>query len=237
MSWKRSGNAQNSMKKLEIQGDVGIHKIMLLAYSLPRIVFRSALLALAGVLLASCYIPARFDAEITVDKQGYYDLKFDGYLAEVGLYQGLREGKISPAEEKEKVAVIERDFTRDSSTKAFQYYREGHFHVNWERQGDLIATKTVTFVRANELILQLKYVANSGYIVLEGKSLKEENRRRLVEAGLNMQGQVRVKTDMEVKDHNATSTKKDPKDPRFTWLVWDIQSVMSPRPRAIFIIE
>ena len=37
--------------------------------------------------------------------------------------------------------------------------------------------------------------------------------------------------------NNATSKKKDPKDPRFTWLVWDIASIHSPRPRAIFILE
>jgi len=85
--------------------------------------------------------------------------------------------------------------------------------------------------------LQLKYVKSSGYVVLEGKSIKKDNRDRLQQMGLDMQGQIRVKTDMPVKDSNATSTKKDPKDPRFTWLVWDIASIQSPRPRAIFIIE
>lgn len=202
-----------------------------------RLMAKAAALCAAALVAASCYVPARFDAEITLDKQGYYDMKFDGYLADVTLYQELKEGKLTPAQEKEKVAVIERDFTRDASTKSFQYYREGHFHVNWERSGDLIDTKTVTFLRRNEQILMLKYVANSGYIVLEGKSLKAENKQRLAESGLNIQGQIRVKTDMNVKSHNATSEKKDPKDPRFHWLVWDIQNVMAPQPRAIFILE
>jgi len=198
---------------------------------------RFAALAAAVVALASCYMPVRFDSEITIDRAGYYDLKFDGYMAEVGLYQGLVQGKITPAEEQDKIAVIERDFTRDPNTKAFEYYRDGHFRVNWERSGDLIAAKTVTFLRRNELIIQLKYVADSGYIVLEGKSMKKENKDRLVQAGLNMQGQIRLKTNLPIKDHNASSTKKDPLDPRFTWLVWDIANIYSPRPRAIFIVE
>jgi len=202
-----------------------------------KVISRSVSLAAVAVTVASCYLPARFDSEIELDKAGYYSMKFDGYLADVGLYQDLADGKISPDEEKEKIAVIERDFLRDTSTKEFQYYREGHFKLTWERKGDLLEAKTVTFIRRNELIFQLKYVQNSGYIVLEGKSLTKENRERIQQMGLNMQGQIRVKTDMPIKSDNATSKKKDPRDPRFTWLVWDVASVMSPRPRAVFIIE
>lgn len=201
------------------------------------LISRTASLTLAVVVLASCYLPARFDAEIEVDKAGYYSLKFDGYMVDVTLFDGLQKGKISREEEQEKVAVIERDFLRDANTKQFQYYREGHFKVNWERSGDLLQAKTVTFLRRNELILQLKYVENSGYIVLEGKSLKKQNRERIRQMGLDMQGQIRVKTDMPIKSHNANLEKKDPRDPRSKWLVWDIASIMSPRPRAVFIIE
>lgn len=202
-----------------------------------RPLMKAATLLCAGLVLASCYMPVRFDSEITVDRAGYYDLKFEGYMAEVGLYQGLVDGKITPEQEEKKIAIIERDFTRDPDTKEFEYFREGHFKVRWERAGDLLEVKTVTFLRRSELILQLKYVENSGYVVLEGKSITKENRNRLAQAGLNMQGQIRLKTDMPIKDHNATSTKKDPNNKRFTWLVWDIASVHSPRPRAIFIIE
>ena len=202
-----------------------------------RAVTRVGLLASAALVLASCYLPVRFDSEITVDRAGYYDLKFDGYLADVTLYQGLVEGKITPEQETEKIAVIERDLTRDTDVKEFEYFREGHFRIKWERAGDLLKAKTVTFLRRNELILQLKYVENSGYIVLEGKSIRKENRQQLADMGLSMQGQIRVKTDMKVKDSNATSTKPDPTDKRFTWLVWDIAGVMSPTPRAIFFLE
>ena len=201
------------------------------------LVVKTAVLGAAALMLASCYLPARFDAEIEVDKAGYYSMKFDGYMADVGLYQKLQEGTISGEEEEKKIAVIERDFLRDANTKEFQYYREGHFRVKWERAGDLLQAKTVTFLRRNELILQLKYVANSGYIVMEGKSLKQENRERIRDMGLGMQGQIRVKTDMPIKSHNATVEKKDPRDKRFTWLAWDVASIMSPTPRAVFIIE
>ena len=198
---------------------------------------RAGALLAAAALLASCYLPVRFDSEIVLDRAGYYDFRFDGYMAEVTLYDELTKGELTPDQEKEKVGVIERDFARDPSTKEFKYYRDGHFRVRWERAGDLLKVKTMTFLRSNELIIQLKYVADTGYVVLEGKSIKAENRQRLRDMGLNMQGQIRVKTDMPIKDSNANQTKADPKDPRFKWLVWDINSIMSPRPRAIFIIE
>lgn len=194
-------------------------------------------LSLMGALLASCYLPARFDAEIELDKAGYYSVKFDGYLADLSLYQGLKDGKISREEEKDKIEVIERDFKRDTATKEFQYFKQGHFKLKWEITGDLLKNKTMTFIRRNELIFQLKYVENSGYIVLEGASISKDNRQRLLDMGLNMQGQIRVKTDLPIKSDNATSKKKDPRDPRFTWLVWDVESIKSPRPRAVFIIE
>jgi len=195
--------------------------------------------SLAGlaVVLSSCYLPVRFDAEIELDRSGYYSLKFDGYMAEVGLYQGLKDGKISPAEEKKKMAVIERDFTRDASTQEYKYFRQGHFKLKWERSGDLIKARNVTFLRQSELILQLTYDEKRGYITLGGKSLTKTNRQRLRDIGLEMQGQIRIKTDLQIKTHNATRVKKDPQDKRFTWLAWDVNSIMSPRPNAVFIIE
>jgi len=204
---------------------------------LKRLIAQVCTIGAAALVLSACYLPARFDAEIEVDRAGYYSLKFDGYLADVGLFQGLRDGKISREQETTKIGVIERDFLRDSNTKKFEYFREGHFKINWQRSGDLVEAKTVTFIRRNELIIQLKYMEKSGHVVLEGKSISKENRQRLYDMGLDMQGQIRLKTDMPIKSHNATSTKKDPSDKRFTWLVWDIASVMTPRPRAVFIIE
>lgn len=213
---------------------------MHLSYPLPRV--RSALMKVAGLsvvgmVLASCYLPARFDSEVTLDKRGYYSLKFDGYLADVNLYQGLRSGKINAAAEREKVAVVKRDLTRDPDTKAYKYYGKGLFHVSWSSSGDLIAARTVTFLRQSELMLQLKYMENASVIVLDGKSISKQNRKRLAQIGLGMQGQIRVKTNLPIKTSNATRKVKDPKDPSYTWLVWDIPNIFAPPPHAVFLIR
>ncbi|PHS79136.1 MAG: hypothetical protein COB59_03555 [Rhodospirillaceae bacterium] len=206
------------------------------ALSQSAIAKTGALIVLA-MTVSSCYLPVKFDAEIEVNRAGYYTMLFDGYLVDLTLFNKLASGKMTPAEEKEKVAIIKTDLLRDSKTKEFKYFGKGHFKVNWKGEGDLLDAKMVTFIRTSEVIFQLKYVANSGLIVFETKSISKDNRKRIVQMGLNMEGQIRFKTDMPIKDHNATYTKKDPKDKRFTWLVWDVKSVLQARPRALFIIE
>ena len=104
-----------------------------------------ALPVVLSAFLGGCYIPIRFDAEIEIHRTGHYDFIFDGYLASVELYKGLREGKISPAEEEKKKEIIRIDFTRDTSVKEFKYFEKGHFKVNWHRNGDLIRSKSVSF--------------------------------------------------------------------------------------------
>ena len=52
---------------------------------------------LLPVILGSCYMPIRFDAEIEIHRTGAYDFKFDGYMASVELHKGLRDRKIDAA--------------------------------------------------------------------------------------------------------------------------------------------
>lgn len=77
---------------------------------------------LAVFAVTGCYMPIRFDAEIDINRAGYYQFFFDGYLAKVQLYQDLQDRKISRDEELEQVALIKADFERDSATEIFQYY-------------------------------------------------------------------------------------------------------------------
>lgn len=93
-----------------------------------------------GAVLAGCYIPIRFDAEIEISRGGYYGFKFEGYLAKVELFKGLKEGKINLEEEKKQIEINKNDFGRDTSVKEFKYLKMGHFKVNWERKGGRIMT-------------------------------------------------------------------------------------------------
>jgi len=183
--------------------------------------------------LSGCYMPIRFDAEIELSRRGYYEFFFDGYLAKVALYEGLRKKEVTPEDEAKQAKDIETDFRRDTSTKKFKYYKQGHFHVNWQRKGDLIKTKSVTFVRRNEQMLSMSYNSNTGRVQVSGRSIKRDTKRQLAEMGLDMTGEIRVITDTNVVSHNATSVKKLKTRPKFKMYTWKIKSIFDRTPSLI----
>ncbi|MBO6520596.1 MAG: hypothetical protein JJ900_08375 [Rhodospirillales bacterium] len=199
--------------------------------NLPRRPLK-ALCALALILvLSSCYMPIRFDAEIDINRTGYYDFIFDGYLAKVQLYQDLKDGKIGRDEEAEQVKLIKEDFGRDPAASEFKYYEKGHFHIAYKRSGDLLKTKTMTFFRRNEYILGISYNKNTGQITMLGKSLKRDTKDRLRAAGLDTSGELRLFTDGRVVSHNATSVKPfNSKGPNYKMYTWKIPNLLAPTP-------
>ena len=188
-----------------------------------------ALGAFLAAVLGGCYIPVRFDAEIELTRGGYYDMIFDGYMADVGLFDCINKGKISPAEERKKVESIKTDITRDKSAKEFAYVEQGHFKINWRKSGDLIRARMVVFLRRNEKFFTIKYVKTTGLVSMEGVALAPSNAKKLFDMGLNSQGQIRVKTDAKVISHNATKIRDKNKAKKI--YVWQIKSILDPVPR------
>ena len=68
--------------------------------------------------------------------------------------------------------------------------------------------RMVTFLRRNELIFLVKYVKTTGLITVQANPIAKSIAQRLIDGGLTMQGQLRVKTDLRVVDHNATKVIK-----------------------------
>lgn len=189
-------------------------------------------------LLSGCYMPIRFDAEIELTRAGYFSFIFDGYLAKVALYDGLRKGEITPAQEKKQVEDIATDFARDPSSSNFKYFKRGHFNIHWERKGDLLKARSVTFVRRNEHVLSINYNAKTGRISVAGRSLKRENKKRLADIGLDMTGEIRVITDLPVVTHNATTVKNyRKKGPNFKTYTWKLDNIFAPTPSIILALQ
>ena len=190
-----------------------------------------------ALTLGGCYFPILFDIEIELDRSGYYSIIFDGYLAKVELYDAIRLNKITPAEEKERVAAVKTDLTRDSALKDFKYFKQGRFKVHWEKNGDLLRSKMVTFLRRNEKMLSLKYVKSNGLITMEGAAVPKSAYQQLADMGLNMQGQIRIITKARIVDHNATQVKGKIKGRGEKTLTWKIKSITDATPRAVLSLR
>jgi len=198
-----------------------------------RAACRLAILACVVGVLGGCYLPARFDAEVEITRGGYYDLIFDGYMVSVPLYEDLRKGKLSAKDEAKKVAALKADFTRDRAVTEFKYIRQGYFKVHWHKSGDLLKVKSVTFLRSNERIIWLRYFQDTGQITLEGMALASSNAKRLAEAGLNVQGELRVKTDATVISQNATRVVGD----RTKTFIWTIKDIFAAPPKLVLAVH
>ena len=181
--------------------------------------------------LNGCYVPVSFYSEVEIGRTGYYEMKYDGYLVWAPLYEKLRKGHLGPTEEKEKVGQITADLKRDSATREVRYMRRGRFKVDWRKSGDLMRTRMVTYVRQSEKIITLKFIKDSGEIVFEGTAVSRSRAKQLTEAGLNIAGDLRVKTDARVVSHNATSVSKNGRRGRI--YAWKIRSAFDPPPRLV----
>jgi len=181
--------------------------------------------------LSGCYVPVSFYTEVEISRTGYYEMRYDGYLAWAPLYEKLRNGTLSPAEEQEKVAQITADLERDTATQEIKYMRRGRFKVDWRMSGDLFQAKMVTFVRQSDKIMTLKFIKDTGEMIFEGTSASRARAKQLIDAGLNITGDLRVKTDARVVSHNAASVTKNGGRGRI--YAWKIKSVFDPPPRLV----
>lgn len=196
--------------------------------SLPRL---AALLAVAAVL-SSCYLPVRFDAEVELQRTGHYTAIFDGYVADLGIYEKLQKKELTQAEEKDKADLITADLTRSPDVKIAKYLQNGIFHVNWRHEGDVIREKMYTFIRRNEAFLTFKYLEDEGRIIISGRKLKNAQVDQLAKMGLGTtDGQLRIKTAAKVTEHNAHKVTKR-KSGGFIY-IWNIRSFKDPAPKLV----
>lgn len=176
-------------------------------------------------------MPVRFDAEIEVSRAGYYSMIFDGYIAKVPLYDDIRLDKLSPSEEAEQVESFRSSLATDTAMKEVSYLKKGIFKVHWEKEGDILKSKYVTFMRRNENMLSIRYVKTKGTVQLAGANAGQAQRKQLADIGLDMLGEIRLITDAKVTGHNATEVKEWPsKGPGFQMYIWSIANIFTPSP-------
>ncbi|HJO68550.1 MAG TPA: hypothetical protein QF804_02595 [Rhodospirillales bacterium] len=186
--------------------------------------------------LAGCYLPIRFDAEIEITRNGYYEIFFDGYVAEVTLFDALRQRSLAPGEEQTRADHVIEDFRRDSATEEALYVKPGIFKINWRKSGDLLRARMITFFHRNENMLSVKYVKTTRLITVQATPIGKENARKLLDMGLGMQGQLRVKTDAKVIDHNAGRVVDAPEKKQKIY-VWDVVDITAPPPKITIALQ
>lgn len=198
-----------------------------------------ALSAVTILLLSGCYLPSDFRAEVRINAIGDYSILYAGDLVYAPLYQDVIQGKLSPAEVKEKVEILLNDLQREkvydpvnNVTTNIPHFREvthlgmGRFRVRYEREGWLDERDSFNFVRRNAVVLSLR--TKNGVISIAVPGLSPTDSQRMMGLGLDVKGELRVVTNAQVIDHNATQVKTYAGHQVY---IWTIDSVLSPPPR------
>lgn len=171
-----------------------------------------ALLLIAGCapLLASCYVPDEFRAEIRIARNGDFSLSYEGVLTWAQLYVDAVNGKISGKELQDKIEIVRRDIKRDPQFTYVRSMGRGQFEVKYTRTGNLnVRTGYVTFVRRNANILSIDNRPN-GHVVVEAQTPNMDKLQPLADAGLLVRGSLRVYSELPVVGQsNATAIYSD----------------------------
>ncbi len=195
-----------------------------------RLVSRgSALILVAGVLVG-CYLPTRFDAEIVLAGNGEFSLAYSGGLVNVPLMTGLRDGSIGADQEGERINDVRADLSRDSGFEAIDYIGGGVFQVRYGARSSFLQQRSFNFVRNDSRVLSLKFVAEEQTVTVSGGTVPVSGREQLAQIGFNIQGTLRVVTELPVDDHNADQVIDGA--PRTTY-VWNIAGLNGPAPRLV----
>ena len=94
-----------------------------------------AVLLTCALLLGSCFIPERYEAEVRLTKEGSYGITFIGVLTYAPLFGQIARGKISPEDAEEQIRKFKNFLQQDSYFKDVQSLGSGRFQVRYEREG------------------------------------------------------------------------------------------------------
>lgn len=179
-------------------------------------------------LLAGCYLPSDFVADLRITPDGDYNFQYTGQLTYVPLLEKIREGGLSQLETAEQVKTVIADLARDKGFEEISYVDSATFRVRYKRVGNILREKSYTFVRINARLLSMERRAD-GTVVIFGDKPNTADAQRIAATGTVMRGQFRIQTEADVVQHNATEVM-EVAPPVY---VWRIDGVEQPSPQLI----
>jgi hypothetical protein len=192
-------------------------------------------LSLLAVLLlaSSCYVPAKFEADLNIDESGKFAFRYNGNLLAVTLLRKLSFGEVTKENLAENAAIYERDLARDSGFKKIKHLEGAMYGVEFDRQGDIVKERTFSFVRSNALFLGVKR-RKDGLIEVFGSRPPKNLVDALIDYGFDVRGVFRVWTNAKVVSHNAQQSREEGSPKVYQWR---IQSMRDTPPSLILELK
>jgi len=195
-----------------------------------RRIKRLLIVLLTPILLTSCYLPEAFTIDLSMERNGDYRLSYRGLLVQPNITQGLLDGSLDAAGEKERVAIVLADLKRDSGIKQLSYQSRGVFNLVYEKRGNIMREKSFVFVRRHSRILEMFFHKDRNTVEIRGGFVPDQYQERLDALGYQMTGKIEFRTTAGIRSHNAAEFKEIGGQNR---LRWEIKSISDPVPNVI----
>lgn len=189
-----------------------------------------AAMLLVVPLVASCYVPDDFLIEVRINREGDFGLTYKGTLTWAPLWRDIREGKLTDEEIAEKVENVRTDLTRYPGFQMVEHEGAGRFRVFYETTGHVEGDETYYFLRSNARIVAIMSRAD-GLMIVRTHAITDANKERLLAAGMDTRGKMRVATNAGVLRHNAQAKQQGPNG--FVYYDWTVRSVNDDTPRIV----
>ena len=188
----------------------------------PHILYQVQHLAvfiITSLLLCSCFIPERYQADLRLTKEGAYGITFIGVLTYAPLFGQIARGKITPGDADEQIRKFKNFLQQDTYFKEVQSLGSGRYQVRYERNGRFEgANQMVNFPSRQYAVFRISTnLRNEVTISVSGRGYMYAD--SFEEVGLNTEGLFRVSTDANVIGHNAQFIRQAPY-PNFTMYDW-----------------
>lgn len=191
---------------------------------------RLLVVLLLPIFLTSCYLPESFNIDLSMERNGDYRLSYRGLLVQPNITEGLLDGSLDAAGEKERVEIVLADLKRDSGVKQLSYRNRGVFNVVYEKRGNIMREKSFVFVRRHSRILEMFFHKDRNTVEIRGGFVPDQYQERLDALGYQMTGKIEFRTTAGIRSHNAAEFKEIGGQNR---LRWEIKSIADPVPNVI----
>lgn len=188
-------------------------------------------------LLASCYLPDRFQSEIRIAPDGSFGMSYAGVMTWVPLYMDYNWINLPPKVQKTKQRKskaelaeteknIEKNLNTDKYFTVIEPMGKGAYNVRYNREGKITGSGQATFLRRNAMIINLA-VNESRVLTVQSKAMSKATKKQLADIGLKMRGLFRVVTAGKVLKHNADTVKDHNGFKVYDWRL----TLASPTPK------
>jgi hypothetical protein len=173
----------------------------------------------------SCVFPEKFDATITIDKDGRFSLSYEGILTFLLARMAIIEnGKLSQQDEKE-IKELEKSFLQDPNCKKSRYIGNGQFDIVYERKG--LISEPIYFIDSDTKIVTIRLIKHN-VVEIKGMKVSQNDLNELKQLKMSLDGHLRIKTNGTVLKENAKG--KPLLGGLFGTYHWEIKSVEEPTP-------